>query len=73
MSEAVTVPSLVMITSIASEESLVRSDRHTDRLRVIYVKICNDVLGILKKKKKKDFIWQLLSTWQTKRRQNKKL
>ena len=30
MSEAVTVPSLMMMTSIVSEESLA-SDRHTDR------------------------------------------
>ena len=47
MSEAVTVPRLMMMTSTVSEESFVR-DRHTDRetdtytqrLRVIYVKVC---------------------------------
>ena len=42
MSEAVTMPSLIMMASIVSEESLVRdtqTDRQTDRLRVLYLEL----------------------------------
>ena len=38
MSEAVTVPSLMMMTSLVSEESLA-SDRHTHRHGLVYVNI----------------------------------
>ena len=38
MSEAVTVPSFIMITSIVSEESLAR-DTHTHTLGVVYLKL----------------------------------
>ena len=40
MFEAVTMPSLIMITSIVSEESLARDTRTDVQTRVIYVKIC---------------------------------
>ena len=38
MSEAVTVPSLIMMNSIVSEDSLAHRHTHT---RVVYVNICN--------------------------------
>ena len=40
MSEAVTVPSLMMMTSIVSEESFARDTHTHGQTLVVYVKIC---------------------------------
>ena len=49
MSEAVTMPSLMMLTSIVSEESLVR-DTHTD-FGLVYLKLFKVASKYLAKKK----------------------
>ena len=57
MSEAVTVPSLKMMTSTVSEESLEtdrHTDRHTHRLVVVNVKTCNLAYDFANKPKKGD-------------------